>query len=84
MISFAKPVLTGDLYVAQKEEFSITCYMCDTYTWRKVKHIHKTPIFLSQRMLRKDYDDKGSGAEETSGRKPQGAKTNWLAINRQS
>jgi hypothetical protein len=32
MISFAKPVLTEDLYIVQKEEFSVTCYKCDTYT----------------------------------------------------
>jgi hypothetical protein len=31
MICFAKPGLTEDLYIVQKEEFSITCYMCDTY-----------------------------------------------------
>jgi hypothetical protein len=27
----AKPVLTEDLCVVQKEEFSITCYMCEMY-----------------------------------------------------
>jgi hypothetical protein len=32
MICFAMPDLTEDLYVMYKEEFSITCYMCDTYT----------------------------------------------------
>jgi hypothetical protein len=32
MLCSAKPVLTEDLYIVQKEEFSITCYMCDTYT----------------------------------------------------
>jgi hypothetical protein len=32
MICFAKPVLTEDLYIVQNEEFSITCYMCETYT----------------------------------------------------
>jgi hypothetical protein len=31
MNCFAKPVLTEDLYMAQKEEFSVTCYMLDTY-----------------------------------------------------
>jgi hypothetical protein len=30
MICSVNPVLTEDLYVEQKEEFSITCYMCDT------------------------------------------------------
>jgi hypothetical protein len=24
--------LTKDLYVLYKDEFSVTCYMCDTYT----------------------------------------------------
>jgi hypothetical protein len=32
MIYFTKPVQTEDLYVVKKEEFSITCNMCDTYT----------------------------------------------------
>jgi hypothetical protein len=36
-----KPILTEDLCVTQKEEFSMTCYMCEMYTWRKAKHIHK-------------------------------------------
>jgi hypothetical protein len=46
MICFAKPVLTDDLYIVQKEEFSVTCYMCDMYTWRKAKHIHKRQTHL--------------------------------------
>jgi hypothetical protein len=32
MTCFPKPGLTEDLYVVQKEECSITCYMCNTYT----------------------------------------------------
>jgi hypothetical protein len=32
MICFAKHLLTEDLYIVQKEEFSIACYMCDAYT----------------------------------------------------
>jgi hypothetical protein len=31
MFCFAKPVLTEDLYIVQKKEFSVTCYKCDTY-----------------------------------------------------
>jgi hypothetical protein len=31
MIYFAKPGLTEDLYIVHEEEFSVTCYMCDTY-----------------------------------------------------
>jgi hypothetical protein len=60
MICFAKPVLTEDLYVVQKEEFSITCYMCDVYAWRKAKDVHKMQTHALFRMLRKDYDRKGS------------------------
>jgi hypothetical protein len=40
MICFAKSVLAEDLCIVQKEEFSITRYMCDTYSWQKAKHIH--------------------------------------------
>jgi hypothetical protein len=32
MICFAKPGLTENLYIVLKEEFSITCYKCVTYT----------------------------------------------------
>jgi hypothetical protein len=37
MICFAKPGLTEDLYIVHKEEFSVTCYICNTYTCRKAK-----------------------------------------------
>jgi hypothetical protein len=30
-IGFAKPVLTEAFHIVHKEEFSVTCYMCDTY-----------------------------------------------------
>jgi hypothetical protein len=46
MICSAKPVLTQGLYVVQKEEFSITCCLCDTYTWQKAKHIHERQSHL--------------------------------------
>jgi hypothetical protein len=29
---FAKPRLTEDMYIVQKEEFSITCCNCDMYS----------------------------------------------------
>jgi hypothetical protein len=48
MISFAKPVLKENFYIVQKEEFSMICYMCESYNWRKVKRIHKRqthPLF---------------------------------------
>jgi hypothetical protein len=32
MVCFSKPILRQDLYIVQKEEISITCHMCDTYT----------------------------------------------------
>jgi hypothetical protein len=50
-ICFAKPGLTEDFYILQKEEFVITCYMCDTYTGRKAKHTHKRQTHL---LLRED------------------------------
>jgi hypothetical protein len=34
-------VLTEDLYIVQKEEFLVRCYICDTYTSRKARHIYK-------------------------------------------
>jgi hypothetical protein len=62
MICFAKAVLTEDMYMVQKEEFSLTCYMSDAYTWRKAKHIHKreTHLPVRERMSHKDYDCRGS------------------------
>jgi hypothetical protein len=73
MICIKMPVLTEDLYIVQKGDFSITYYVCDSYTWRKAKHIQKRQTtFSSERMFRKVYDRKGS-AEEISGRQFQGA-----------
>jgi hypothetical protein len=46
MICSVKPLLTEDLCVVQKEEFSISCYMCDTYTCRKAKHIDRRQTHL--------------------------------------
>jgi hypothetical protein len=37
IISFAKPGLTEDLYVMDKEEFSVTCYVCDKCVLNKGK-----------------------------------------------
>jgi hypothetical protein len=55
------PELTEDLYIVQKQESSITCYMCDTYTWRRRSiFMRDKPILPSERMLHKDYDRKGS------------------------
>jgi hypothetical protein len=63
----AKPVLTEDLCIVQKEEFSITCYMCDMYTWWTAKHIHKRQ---SQLLVTEDV---------TYGLLPQGL--NWKKKN---
>jgi hypothetical protein len=84
MIGFAKPVLTEDLYIVQKEDFSITCYMCDTYTWRKAKSIHKRQTHLH--VWHKDYDRKGSAGKKSLvlSLRELDAKMNWLAVNRQS
>jgi hypothetical protein len=43
MICFAKPGLTGDLYIVHKEEFSVSCYMYTKRTLDKgeVKPLHK-------------------------------------------
>jgi hypothetical protein len=32
MICSVKSLLTEDLCIVQKEEFSVTCYMCEIYT----------------------------------------------------
>jgi hypothetical protein len=46
MICSAKPVLIEDLYIVQKEQFSIKCYTCDTHNWRKAKYKHKRQPYL--------------------------------------
>jgi hypothetical protein len=75
MIFFAKPVLTEDLHIVQKEKFSVTCYsyMCDVYIWLKAKHVLETNPYSRQKLLHKDYDRKGSAEETISGRESQGA-----------
>jgi hypothetical protein len=61
MICFAKPGLTKDLYVVHKEEYSITCYMCELYTrQRRSIFVRDKPIISSERMLHKDYGHEGS------------------------
>jgi hypothetical protein len=44
----------------QKEEFSITCYKCDTLDERPNIFIRDKPVFSPERMLHKDYYRKGS------------------------
>jgi hypothetical protein len=48
--------------------------MCDTYTWRKAKPIHKRQhIISSEGVLHKDCDSWGSVKKIVSCREPQGA-----------
>jgi hypothetical protein len=73
MICFVKPGLTEVLYIVHKEEFSVTCYVCDTYTWQIWSlFIRDKPALSWERILHKDYDRKGSVAKN-SGRDHQGA-----------
>jgi hypothetical protein len=47
MICSAKPVLREDLYIAQTEDFSVTCYMCDTTLDKdEAKYFHKRQTHL--------------------------------------
>jgi hypothetical protein len=74
MICFAEPVLTEDLYIAHKDEFSVTCYMCDTYTsQRRSILIRDKPSSHERGSYVKDYDRKVSVAKKISGRESQGA-----------
>jgi hypothetical protein len=84
MICSVKHVLKEDLCVMQKEEFSITCYMCEIYStfderpsiFIRDKHIS------SERMLHKDYYRKNSVGKKSlvMGLKGSDAKTNCLAV----
>jgi hypothetical protein len=62
MICSVKPVLTEDLYIVQKEEISITCYVSAMRTLdeRPSIFIRDKPIIWSERMLHKDCYCKGS------------------------
>ncbi|PNF38357.1 hypothetical protein B7P43_G10529 [Cryptotermes secundus] len=62
MIYFAKPGLAEDLYIVQKKEFSVTCYICAMLTLNERPGIYMRGkhIFSSESMLHKDYDCKGS------------------------
>jgi hypothetical protein len=76
MVCFAKPILRVDLYtyIVENQEFSVTCYMCDTYTWQRLSiFIREKPILSLERMLRKDYDRKGSVKKKICGRDRGGA-----------
>jgi hypothetical protein len=67
MISCVKPLLTEDLCVVQKEEFSITFYTCEcTFDERPSTFIKDRPIFSSERMLNKDHDSKSSAEKKIS------------------
>jgi hypothetical protein len=51
MICLPRPGLIEDFFIKRKEEFPITCCICETYTWQKAKHIHKRKIHL---LIRED------------------------------
>jgi hypothetical protein len=73
MMCFAKSVLTEDLYIVLKEEFSNTFYMYGIHTLqRRSLFIRDKPILSSERLLHENYDPKGSVTKKTSGREPQG------------
>jgi hypothetical protein len=72
MTYFAKPELTEDLYIVQKQDFTVTCYMCYTTSWQRLKILIKdNPIFSSERNLHKEYARKRSVEKKKSGRDPQ-------------
>jgi hypothetical protein len=72
MFYFAKPVLTEDLYIMKREEFSVTCYMKRTLGEKPSIFVRDKLIFSSEMMLLKGYDRKGSVVNL----KGLGAKTN--------
>jgi hypothetical protein len=72
MICFAKSGLTEDLYIVHKEEFSITCYMCEGTLDERPSIFIRDKLFLSsERMLHNVYGCKCSVTK--SGREPRGA-----------
>jgi hypothetical protein len=48
---FVKPGVAQELYTVHEEEFSIKCYMCDTYIEQKAKPTHKRQ---TQPLVRED------------------------------
>jgi hypothetical protein len=62
MTCFARPVLIEDMYTIAKQELSVTCYMCDTYTLeeRPSIFVRDKPIFSPENILHKDYERKDS------------------------
>jgi hypothetical protein len=74
MICIAKPGLTEDFYIVQKEEYSIHAICAiRTFDKRPSMFVRDKPIFSSERMLHKNYYRKGSVEKKISGRDPQGA-----------
>jgi hypothetical protein len=74
---FAKPVLTEDLYIVQKEDiFNNMLYVRYVHlTKRPSIFIRHKPILSSERMLHKDYYRRSSVEKKNSGRESQRA---WL------
>jgi hypothetical protein len=79
MICSAKPVLTQELCVVQKQEF---------FTWRKAKHMHERHPYSRQRgcyiMTIIARVHLGENIPWSWGLKGLEAKTNWLAVKCQS
>jgi hypothetical protein len=50
---------TKDLYIVHKEEFPITCCMCDKYTWQKRSLFLGDKAALSSDKFHKDLEGKG-------------------------
>jgi hypothetical protein len=74
MICLSKPGLTHDLYAVQKEEFSVTCYICIMYVWQRPGLFIRDKHICRQRecYAHKDCDLQGS-AGKISGYEFQGA-----------
>jgi hypothetical protein len=65
MIYSAKPKLTQGLYIVHKEVFNNMIYLRYVHL-TKFRHIQRgKPIVLSERILHKDYDRKGSIGKQT-------------------
>jgi hypothetical protein len=66
MVCFPKPGLIEELNIVENEDFSITCYTCDTYTRQRPRLLMKDkPILSSERLLHKNYDRKNSAEKKS-------------------
>jgi hypothetical protein len=87
MICSVKPVLTEDWCVVQKEELNNMSYLRNIRTLdEKPSTFIRDKPFSSERMLHEDYYARVKFENKSLdvSLKGPGAKTNWLAVNRQS